>query len=218
MPFAIFSLWKICHWHLKVCTIWPLNIQFIGLQQVTPTCNQRVVLPFIWTHKISKEMEVFMASFPLNKMSYFRTCCPTIQSYLMHHCLLLNRGSFTNNSLLQMIVCNSSLTRKFKSMSQENERAHGIAVSTIEIVDLIEYIVVMSLPSTRCKTSCGVYCSHNESNVTGIKSVLASLKHLYVLSQIWDFNIKFEPDLSNVIFQSCFQSSFLTFEIVLQSI
>ncbi len=50
-------------------------------------------------------------------------------------------------------------------MSQENTRAPRLAFSTIEIVDLIKFIVVASQSSTRCKMSCGVSGGCDKSNI-----------------------------------------------------
>ncbi len=41
-------------------------------------------------------------------------------------------------------------------MCQENARVSGVALNTLEIVDITKYIVGASLSSTRCRTDCGV--------------------------------------------------------------
>ncbi len=72
---------------------------------------------------------------------------------------------FTNASLLQVMVCHSTVRGTFKRMSCENARAPRLAFSTIGAVDLIEYIIVASLSSTIYKVSCCVCGGHDKSIV-----------------------------------------------------
>ncbi len=71
--------------------------------------------------------------------------------------LLFNRALFTKASLLQVMDCCSAMRGLFKRMSWENVRAPWLAFSTFETLDIIESIVVTSLPSTRCKIFCGIW-------------------------------------------------------------
>ncbi len=79
--------------------------------------------------------------------------------------LFFKRMSFTNASLLQVMVWHYAIRGTFSRLSLENARAPGLTFSTIEIVDCIEYIIVASLSSTQCKMSCGVCGGCDKSNV-----------------------------------------------------
>ncbi len=96
------------------------------------------------------------------------------------HCWLFSKNaSFTNASLLQVIVCHPAMSGTLSSMTQEKAMAPRLAFSTVEIVDLIQCIVVASLSSTRCKTSCGICGGHDRRSVYNTAAIVwCMLSHI----------------------------------------
>ncbi len=70
------------------------------------------------------------------------------------------------------MVCHSAMRVTFRSMLWEKASAPRLAITTIEVVDLIEYIVVASPLSTRCKISCGVWGGLDRSGVFKVITIV----------------------------------------------
>ncbi len=107
--------------------------------------------------------------------------------------LLFRRALFTNVPLLQVLVCHFAMREMFKNMSWENTRAPGLVFSTIEMIDCIEYIVVVSPSSTRCKMSCGVCGGYEKSNVFNTIVIIWCI-HLQMILD-WGFLLVVETSL-----------------------
>ncbi len=116
------------------------------------------------THNL-KVARGFDSKFPFDCVIIFEDSLPYTIIITNVPLIVFKRASFTNASLLQVMVGHSAMRGTFNCMSQENTSAPGLAFSTIEIVDLIKYIVVASLSSTRCKTSYGVCGGHDRRSV-----------------------------------------------------
>ncbi len=84
--------------------------------------------------------------FPLDGVVILQDSLSNVVIMLCTPLIAFNRTLFTSASLLQVILC---LRRMVSSMSWKNIRRSELAFSIMEIVDLIMYIVVTSLSSTR---------------------------------------------------------------------